>query len=85
MDLRVSEALRNISIGSHIIQYNTKLHFKLEGHVFAHEWSKYRYGVFDEFGYPGDSLYPAFYVNPRNADELLPNFCTITHVKGMAV
>ena len=29
--------------------------------MFVHEWSKYRYGVFEEHGYPGDPKYPAFY------------------------
>ena len=55
------------------------------GHVFAHEWSKFRYGVFDEFGYPGDSQYPAFYVSPRDPEELLPNFCTFVPLEGKAV
>jgi len=26
--------------------------------VFVHEFAKLRYGVFEEFGYPGDSQYP---------------------------
>jgi len=29
------------------------------GKLFLKEWSKYRYGVFDDSGFPGDVLYPA--------------------------
>ena len=34
------------------------------GQVFVHEWAKYRYGVFEEYGYPGDNKYPMFYYKP---------------------
>ena len=30
--------------------------------TFVHQWSKYRYGVFDEDGFSGDKLYPRYYV-----------------------
>ena len=58
--------------------------FPSSAHVFAHEWSKFRYGVFDEYGYPGDPIYPVFYVNENNQEELLPNFCTIETLNGEA-
>ena len=29
------------------------------GKLFAHEFIKLRFGIFDEAGYPGDPLYPA--------------------------
>ena len=29
--------------------------------LFVREWAKFRYGVFDEFGYRDDSMYPPFY------------------------
>ena len=29
--------------------------------LFVKEWAKFRYGVFDEHGYPGSLLYPAWY------------------------
>ena len=28
--------------------------------IFLKEWAKYRYGVFDEYGFIGDPMYPAF-------------------------
>ena len=52
--------------------------------MFTHEWSKFRYGVFDEIGYPGDPAYPVFYVNPRDQKEMLPNFCTVAPLNGEA-
>jgi len=57
------------------------------GNVFVHEWSKYRYGVFEEYGYPGDPLYPMFYYKTTwtaNGQEnvLKPNFCTDREITG---
>ena len=57
------------------------------GHVFVHEWSKFRYGVFEEHGYPGDPLYPMFYYKTIwtvNGQEnvLTPNFCGNRKVSG---
>lgn len=37
--------------------------------MFVHEWSHLRYGVFDEYGEPGDAEFPLFY-------EQAPNLCT---------
>ncbi|CAG2174814.1 unnamed protein product, partial [Oppiella nova] len=42
-----------------------------------HEWAHYRYGVFNEFGFKSDPLYPAYYSiagNP-NTSEILINSC----------
>jgi Mg-chelatase subunit ChlD len=55
------------------------------GQVFVHEWAKYRYGVFEEHGYPGDEKYPMFYIKTTwtvNGEEskLVPNFCLNTDV-----
>ena len=55
--------------------------------VFVHEWAKFRYGVFEEYGYPGDSQYPLFYYEKVFTDdgvknELQPNFCTDSPLKG---
>ena len=41
-------------------------------HVFIYFY--FRYGVFEEYGYPGDKQYPLFYFDDE--DELMPNFCT---------
>ena len=55
--------------------------------VFVHEWAKLRYGVFEEFGYPGDKQYPLFYYEQFYTDngpvqELRPNFCTDEDLQG---
>ena len=54
---------------------------KVAGQQFVHEWAKFRYGVFDELGYPGDQLFPSFYFRSEQVDnslQLQPNFCTNT-------
>ncbi len=52
-----------------------------------HEWSKFRYGVFEEYGYPGDPVYPLFYPESEyTADGYVevptPNFCTNQDIQG---
>ena len=59
----------------------------LSGNAFVHEWSKFRYGVFEEFGYPGDPLYPMFYYKTTWSENgqqnvLTPNFCTDKAFQG---
>lgn len=31
--------------------------------VFVHEWAKLRYGIFDEFGFSGDPIYPSHFMS----------------------
>ena len=57
------------------------------GQVFVYEWSRLRYGVFSEHGYPGDPLYPLFYhkqvwtpSGPEN--RVAPNLCTNVEPEG---
>ena len=55
--------------------------------TFVHEWAKLKYGVFEEFGYPGDDQFPLFYWQENYVDggqeyELKPNFCTDFDLKG---
>ena len=55
--------------------------------IFVHEWAKFRYGVFEEYGYPGDERYPLFYyehvyVDGEWVNELQANFCTDQPIKG---
>ena len=45
------------------------------------EWSKYRYGVFDEIGRSNDSASPLFYTNPQG-DKVL-NSCNNTIIDGI--
>ena len=56
--------------------------------AFVHEFAKLRYGVFEEFGYPGDSQYPMFYYEQSYVDGILtstltPNFCTDAPLQGI--
>ncbi|XP_064480347.1 calcium-activated chloride channel regulator 1-like [Ornithodoros turicata] len=41
---------------------STKKEFKKPEQVMTHEWAHFRYGVFDEFGSPGDAKYPSTYI-----------------------
>ena len=55
--------------------------------VVVHEWAKLRWGVFEEYGYPGDAMFPMFYMKTTwgasgQVDVLKPNFCTSTEVEG---
>jgi len=63
-------------------EYGTlKEMFGPPGQVFVHEWAKYRYGVFEEHGYPGDDRYPMFYYDVEwnengTVSTINPNFCS---------
>lgn len=37
--------------------------------VFVQEWAKFRYGIFDEFGFAQDPLYPSFF---KVQDQIFP-------------
>lgn len=43
-------------------------------YVFVHEWAHFRYGVFDEYGIPGDQRYPLFHCN--KSGEPILNACS---------
>ena len=55
-----------------IIYYFNGLYLIVSGKRFLHEWSQYRYGVFEESG-GNNGLYPKFYKTSTN--EILPNLC----------
>jgi hypothetical protein len=40
-------------------------------------WAQYRYGVFEEHGYPGDSLLPYFYRHPDGYDAVTTSNDTV--------
>ena len=44
-----------------------------KGRQFVHEWAKFRFGIYDETGFKGDTLYPNYFVENGQA---LP---TLTH------
>eukprot|EP00095_Tigriopus_kingsejongensis_P007258 maker-scaffold286_size222086-snap-gene-1.22 protein:Tk07258 transcript:maker-scaffold286_size222086-snap-gene-1.22-mRNA-1 annotation:"hypothetical protein DAPPUDRAFT_255495" len=55
--------------------------------LFVHEWAKFRYGVFEEHGYPGDEQYPMFYLKTELSsggivNEVVPNFCVDSDLTG---
>ena len=50
------------------------------GNTFLHEWTKLRYGVFEQYGFPGDARYPAFYEDSEG--EFSPNHCTNVEIEG---
>ncbi|CAG0879993.1 unnamed protein product [Darwinula stevensoni] len=60
---------------------------EIRGKLFAREWLKYRYGVFDELGYPNDRLYPAFYGEPVGSLYPLgkPTGCSDVDIHGDSV
>ncbi|UYV76178.1 hypothetical protein LAZ67_13002946 [Cordylochernes scorpioides] len=46
------------------------------GRQVVHEWAHLRYGVFDEYGIPGDSQYPAFYFEKNGENKTMrPTTC----------
>ena len=66
---------------------NATTEFGRTDKVIVHEWAKLRWGVFEEFGYPGDERFPMFYFQttwgPNGQEDVLkPNFCTSTEVEG---
>ena len=50
--------------------------------TFVKEWAKFRYGVFDEHGFTGDTLYPNFY---KVQGKFLPTGSSTLPVKGVWV
>ena len=47
--------------------------------LFVHEWAKLRYGIFDEFGFNQDQLYPNYFFHKGH---ILPTGTTNVPVKG---
>ncbi|UYV76168.1 hypothetical protein LAZ67_13002930 [Cordylochernes scorpioides] len=47
----------------------------IAGRQVVHEWAHLRYGVFDEYGIPGDSQYPAFYMEDEESKWMRPTTC----------
>ena len=68
---------------------NASTEFGRTDKVVVHEWAKLRWGVFEEYGYPGDERFPMFYFQTTwgpngQEDNTKPNFCTSTEVEGEA-
>ena len=45
-------------------------------------WAQYRYGVYEEHGYPGDPRYPPIYYKKDNVTTPLPNACSNVQLNG---
>ncbi|CAG0897416.1 unnamed protein product [Darwinula stevensoni] len=54
------------------------------GRILVREWAKYRYGVFEEAGYPQDPLYPSYFTPYLESGPEMeaPTGCSNGHVKG---
>ncbi|CAG0921672.1 unnamed protein product [Notodromas monacha] len=58
--------------------------------IMVREWAKYRYGVFEENGFPGDPLYPSFYSAYNNngdgtttgEETKKPSGCSNVEIEG---
>ncbi|KAK8758773.1 hypothetical protein V5799_003591, partial [Amblyomma americanum] len=59
--------------GEYILMPVNAIRHPRADYLMAHEWAHLRYGVFDEFGAPGDSLYPAVY---KRGGQTLSNTCS---------
>lgn len=55
------------------------------GKAFLMEWAKFRWGVFDELGYPGDDSFPLFYSNSADGGTVYPTYCADTLVEGRMI
>ena len=53
----------------------------LTAKVFLHEWAHYRYGVFEEYGYSGDSQVPYSYINIDGQRQVTG--CNDTEIPGV--
>ncbi|KAK8758041.1 hypothetical protein V5799_004327 [Amblyomma americanum] len=63
--------------GEYILMPVNAIRHPRADYLMAHEWAHLRYGVFDEFGAPGDSLYPAVY---KRGGQTLSNTCSASIV-----
>ncbi|XP_047110046.1 calcium-activated chloride channel regulator 1-like [Schistocerca piceifrons] len=52
------------------LSYRQLLEGKNLARSLVREWTKYRYGVFDETGYHGDSVYPTCYYGDQNKSKV---------------
>ena len=56
------------------------------GKLFVQLWAKYRFGVFEEHGYPGDEIFPLLIMEEREGwPEDGQNYCTDRPLKGILV
>ena len=56
------EGGEQVNVPSSFLHFNTSSHLSDKSAKFVKEWSKYRYGVFEESGFTDDPAYPAVYL-----------------------
>ena len=57
--------------------------------VMVHQWAKVRWGVYEEYGYPGDEKFPMFYLktlwtSSGQTEVVKPNFCSNKELSGVS-
>ena len=50
------------------------------GNVLVHEWAKFRWGVFEEYGHLHDAIFPQVYHDNNNTAT--PTYCTNNQLEG---
>jgi len=50
--------------------------------VFVHEWAKYRWGVFEEYGHRADPIFPSATRSYDGNETLRHTYCTDGEVAG---
>ncbi|XP_063886379.1 calcium-activated chloride channel regulator 1-like [Scylla paramamosain] len=50
------------------------------GNVLVHEWAKFRWGVFEEYGHLHDAIFPQVYLDDTNT--ITPTYCTDNQLEG---
>ncbi|KAK7079588.1 hypothetical protein SK128_019402 [Halocaridina rubra] len=68
----------NIQLGGDLLRATTNNTYDHVAQLLMAEWAKYRWGVFEERGYPDDPLYPETYLDPVTNNPR-PNRCLQQH------
>ena len=59
----------------------TRMEYGQPSKMFVKEWAKFRYGIFDEFGFSGDQLYPNFYYDHQG--QIVPTGASNVKLEGV--
>ena len=58
---------------------HTQMEYGQPSKLFVKEWAKFRYGIFDEFGFINDHLYPNFY---HQNGQIVPSGASNLNLQG---
>ena len=53
------------------------LYISVKAKAMVQQWAQFRYGVFEEHGYPNDKLLPYFYQHPNGYDAVTSSNNTV--------